>query len=348
MTSRQTHLPKALLFMALCGCSSTGENTPVERRDAGTQQATDAGTEQRVVGAVLAEDTFEVEVTEDVVFAQGLTHSDWRTSDGTPMDLLLDVYRPVRTEAPKMPVVVFIHGGSFMGGSHKKPEFVRMATSFASRGWVAFSIDYRVAPHFGTVPANYPEVPEGADERQGNQWHALYPACRDAKAAIRWIRSKADEYSMNTDYITAIGGSAGSFIALALGVTNEEDCVNELSDSEDPTLAGTHREHASSIRTIIDHWGGTSIVRALEAMTPGARFDASDPPISIVHGTLDPTVPFSEAEAIKAEYDRTGAPYAWHPLDGRRHGPWDALVDGKNLTELAYDFIVEQQGLVVD
>ena len=129
---RQTHLPKALVFMALYGCSSTSENTPVERRDAGTQQATDAGTEQRVVGAVLAEDTFEVEVTEDVVFAQGLTHSDWRTSDGTPMDLLLDVYRPVRTEAPKMPVVVFIHGGSFMGGSHKKPEFVRMATSSSS------------------------------------------------------------------------------------------------------------------------------------------------------------------------------------------------------------------------
>ena len=228
------------------------------------------------------------------------------------MDLLLDVYRPVRTEAPKMPVVVFIHGGSFMGGSHKKPEFVRMVTSLL-RGWVALDRLSRAAPHFGTVPANYPEVPEGARTTGQPVARPLSLLCRDAKAAIRWIRSKADEYSMNTDYITAIGGSAGSFIALALGVTNEEDCVNELSDAEDPTLAGTHREHASSIRTIIDHWGGTSIVRALEAMTPGARFDASDPPISIVHGTLDPTVPFSEAEAIKAEYDRTGAPYAWHP-----------------------------------
>ena len=301
------------------------------------------------VGRIHAEGTFEVEVTEDLVYAQGLAHADWRSADSMPMDLLLDVYQPVRDNPPKMPVIVFIHGGGFRGGSHKKPEFQEMARSFASRGWVAFSIDYRVLSHHGTLPPNYPEPPiEVSDMERLDQWYAFYPACRDAKAAIRWIRSRAAEYSINTDYITALGGSAGSFIAVALGVTNEDDCVNEVSEEDDATLAGTHLDQSSSIRTIIDHWGGTGIVRALELMTPGARFDATDAPISIIHGRRDRTVPFTQAEELKSEYDRTGVPYAWYPLDDEAHAPWRVEVDDKNLTELAFDFIVEQQALQVD
>ena len=184
--------------------------------------------------------------------------------------------------------------------------------------------------------------------KQIDQFHAFYPACRDAKAAIRWIRSKADEYSLNTDYITALGGSAGSYISLALGVTTEDDCVTEISEDEDPTLSGTHLALSSQVHTVIDHWGGTGIIRVLEMMTPGDRFDATDAPISIVHGTEDPTVSFMEAEQIKAEYERTGVNYAWYPLDGAGHGPWQAHVDGKSLTDLAFDFIVEQQGLEVN
>ena len=89
-------------------------------------------------------------------------------------------------------------------------------------------------------------------------------------------------------------------------------------------------------------------MRALELMTPGARFDATDAPSSIVHGTLDRTVPFSQGEEIKAEYERTGVPHAWYPLPEKGHAPWDATVNGKTLTELAYDFIVEQQALEVE
>ena len=131
-------------------------------------------------------------------------------------------------------------------------------------------------------------------------------------------------------------------------MTTEDDCVTEISEDDDPTLAGTHLEQSSKVHTVIDHWGGTGIVKVLEMMTPGDRFDATDAPISIVHGTRDPTVLFSEAEEIKAEYERTGVNYAWYPLRGEGHGPWDVEVDGKSLTDLAFDFIVEQQDLMVD
>ena len=82
----------------------------------------------------------------------------------------------------------------------------------------------------------------------------------------------------------------------------------------------------------------------LETLNPGDRFDASDAPMSIVHGTKDPTVLFDEALELKAEYERTGVDFAWYPLEGAGHGPWDATVDGKSLSELALEFIIEQQG----
>ena len=56
------------------------------------------------------------------------------------------------------------------------------------RGWVVYSIDYRVSGDYGTLPSSYPELPAELTEAQIEQAHALYPACRDAKAAIRSTR----------------------------------------------------------------------------------------------------------------------------------------------------------------
>ena len=297
------------------------------------------------VSAVFRTAAFQVEVSADLVYAQGLTHSAWGAGGGTPVDLLLDVYRPTRTDDARMPAVVMIHGGGFKGGTHKHQALSRMARWFAERGWVAFSIDYRVVRHAGTLPAIYPAAPAQATADQADQWHALYPACRDAKAAIRWVRAHAETYSLHPDYITAVGGSAGSFIAMALGVSDEGDCKNEIPAAADPTLADTHLDQSSAVATIIDHWGGPAILTMLEAMSGADRFDPTDAPVSIVHGTDDPTVAFSEAEAIKAEYDVTGVPYAWHPLQGVGHAAWNATINGQSLAESAARFVIAQQGL---
>ncbi len=99
---------------------------------------------------------------------------------------------------------------------------------------------------------------------------------------------------------------------------------------------------------MIDHWGGTSILVVLELMDGIDRFYATDAPVSIVHGTEDPAVPFSEAGTIQAAYNETGVAYEWYPLGGRGHGAWGATVDGQTLFESADDFIIETQALKVD
>lgn len=283
----------------------------------------------------------------DVKYAEGLTHSDWNASNPSTMDLLLDIYRP-DNDFQSRPAVVFIHGGGFSGGSKTAASAFAMLSYFAERGFVGFSINYRLLGDYGTIPDELDVlagmIPD-TTEYQRDQARAMYPAGRDAKAAIRWIYANADTYGIDTNSISVIGGSAGSYIALGLGVTEQTDYLDELTLAEDPTLATTNMGQSSIIHTVIDHWGGTSLVDIIESAYGLSRWDANDAPVSIVHGTDDPTVPFSEAEAIRDQYELTGVPYAYYPIEGGGHGIWGATVNGKALTELALDFIVTSQGL---
>ena len=128
---------------------------------------------------------------------------------------------------------------------------------------------------------------------------------------------------------------------------NEDDCVSEVIVDEDPALETTHLDQSSEDHTIIAHWyrGRHSNARGHEPK--GTDLTLKTLPIGIVHGTDDLAVPLAQGEHIKANYDATEVDYACCPLQGEVHGPWTALVDGKSLTELTFDFIVEQQGLEV-
>ena len=68
----------------------------------------------------------------------------------------------------------------------------------------------------------------------------------------------------------------------------------------------------------------------------------------IAHGTADSTVKYTSATELRDIYTSTGATYKLHTLINRGHEPWDAIVNGKKLAELSFDFIVEQQKLIVE
>ncbi|MEC7948675.1 MAG: alpha/beta hydrolase [Myxococcota bacterium] len=282
------------------------------------------------------------------VYGKGQRHIAWNGPVDDIVDLLLDVYEPVDAP-PGRPAVVVIHGGGFTGGSRTNENSVEFARYFAERGFVSVSIDYRVTSDRATLPQAWMDVVAASDASQSQRLQALgmYGAARDAKAAVRWLVANADRYQLDTDHITAIGGSAGSYLATMLGVTNPEDFRDDVSVADDPTLETTNLSSSADVHTIIDHWGGITHMEILKRINGKSRFDRYDAPVSIVHGTEDETVPFTEAEKLRDAYETTGAPFAMHPLEGRGHGPWDATVDGRNLRELAFGFVVDQQSLNV-
>ncbi|MFZ6720332.1 alpha/beta hydrolase fold domain-containing protein [Undibacterium sp. Ji49W] len=110
-------------------------------------------------------------------------------------DLQLDLFMPARTPAKALPGIVLVHGGGWRSGSRE--NLAAMAIRLAGRGYIAAAISYRLSAE------------------------APYPAAiHDVKAAIRWMRSHADQYHIDPDHIAVAGGSAGGQIAALVGVTN--------------------------------------------------------------------------------------------------------------------------------
>ena len=292
---------------------------------------------------------YEVLVTSGVKYGEGLTHSDWNSDNSTAMDLLLDIYQPMETQGPH-PVIVFIHGGGFIGGSRSAGAAMNLAQYFAARGFVVFSISYRLTGDKGTVPDEYYDYGAGLDltNSQFDQGMAMYTAGRDAKAAVRWIRANAKTYNLDVSRITAAGGSAGAVTAVSLGVANPEDFRDELSLEDDPTLATTNLEQDDSVHTVVNFWGSAAMMSVLSrAYGYNDRFDATDSPLATIHGTEDPIVLYESALELQTIYNATGAYHELYTLEGAGHSAWSAVYEDKSLYELAFDFIVRMQQITV-
>ena len=99
---------------------------------------------------------------------------------------------------------------------------------------------------------------------------------------------------------------------------------------------------------MVDFWGSNVKLEAFELVYGENRYDRNDPELFIAHGTLDPTVLFSEATELENLYDSLGIYNELVPLVDKGHGAWNATVDGKSLFEMTFDFLVERQNLRVE
>lgn len=130
----------------------------------------------------------EPPVPEDVTFEKDIEYSN---VDG--QHLQVDLAMPKKVEGT-LPAVVCIHGGGFRAG--KRTGYDKMVQMLAQHGYVAITVEYRLAPAY-KFPA----------------------AVQDCKTALRWLRANAAKYHVDPQRIGVMGGSAGGHLALFLGVT---------------------------------------------------------------------------------------------------------------------------------
>lgn len=198
-------------------------------------------------------------------------------------DLLLDLYLPANDTAVLRPALVAVHGGGFVGGSRSNANISRVAENFAKTGYVAVSISYRLT--------NNPDP---------NNPTFVTDASHDMKAAVRWLRANAGLLRIDPDRIACAGSSAGAITCL------ESAYVPGEGNSGNPGFS-------SEVGAVIDLWGGLSDLTQLEA---------GEAPVLIVHGTLDSTVEYFNATALKAQADAVGVVAELFPVVGAGHGPW--------------------------
>ena len=116
---------------------------------------------------------------------------------------LADVYTPTDLEGP-YPVVLWVHGGAFVGGDKKDAAI--FATALASEGIAVVCMNYARAP-----------------EKQ-------YPVpVRQVEEAYRWMKSVSGEYSLDLNRLVLAGDSAGAQIAAQFSaIQSNPDYADEM------------------------------------------------------------------------------------------------------------------------
>jgi acetyl esterase/lipase len=193
--------------------------------------------------------------------------------------LELDLVLPPDGDGP-FPVVVFLHGGGWqLGSRHSAGPGYRGArpTPFeriAQAGIAVASVDYRLSGE------------------------AVWPAqLHDAKAAVRWLRARADDIGIDGDRIAAWGESAGGHLAELLGLT-----IGDAELEGDVGITGT-----SSAVSAVAAWYAPSDVAAVATDT---GLDPTDPTTreSRLLGAPAPEVPERAAQASPLTHVAAGAP----------------------------------------
>lgn len=246
------------------------------------------------------------------------------------MDLKLDIYEPTSKGSvalPSMkPAYVMMHGGGNVGGT-KGGLNIYVARWWAARGFVVFDINYRLSGDKGLLPTKH------ASDLLGwtPYWISLYPATRDAKAAIRFVRANAGRYGIDATRVASTGGSAGATDMLAAGVSFEEDYKNEMTEAQDPTLHSTNLNSSSAVQFMALHWPSDGGVTMVQENYPsrGNRYRSVNPPAVSFHGDKDTTIPIEHSYAIQKAYAQTGVPFDLHVLKGCGHGSWCYDGQGK-------------------
>lgn len=156
-------------------------------------------------------------------------------SDGSSEDCLyLNVWAPANSTAKsKLPVMVWIHGGGFTGGSGSSPQ--NFGNEFAKQGVLLLTINYRLGRlGFFAHPALSKEFP---NEPKGNYGYM------DQIAALKWIKKNIAAFGGDPNNVTIFGFSAGGVsvhslltIPAAKGLFHK--AIGESSGGRDGVLTG--------------------------------------------------------------------------------------------------------------
>lgn len=122
-------------------------------------------------------------------------------AEGSSEDCLcLNIWKPINTSRKsKLPVMVWIHGGGFTGGSGSSPQ--NFGHEFAKNGVILVNINYRLGRlGFFAHPALSATFP---NEYKGNY------GLMDQIEGLRWIQKNIIEFGGDPNNVTIFGFSAG-------------------------------------------------------------------------------------------------------------------------------------------
>jgi acetyl esterase/lipase len=201
----------------------------------------------------------------------------------------LDIYMP-REAIGALPVVLFVHGGSWQEGNKNGYAFAGRA--LAAQGFMTLVINYRLHPK-----DRYPAFVE------------------DVALALRWAGDNAKPLGGDPDKIFVMGHSAGGY-NIAMAVLDERYAAMRPKLSGVVTLAGPFDFLPLDSPATIKVFGGLA---DLPATQPINHVRADAPPFLLLHGSADKTVFPRNATALDKALREAGASSTLKMYEGLSH-----------------------------
>jgi para-nitrobenzyl esterase len=181
-------------------------------------------------------------------------------ADGSSEDCLyLNVWLPAGTKpGANLPVMLWIHGGAFVGGSGSQPDF--SGNQFARQGVILVTFNYRLGRlGFFAFPALSNEHPE---EPKGNYGYL------DQIAALKWVQQNIASFGGDPVNVTIFGESAGgvsvhSLLTIPLAKGLFQKAISESGGGRDGVLSGRpiREENADPIYPVSAETTGKNFAR---------------------------------------------------------------------------------------
>lgn len=242
--------------------------------------------------------------------AEGRVLKDLEFAKIGDRSLKLDLYLPAKVEGA--PLVVWVHGGGWKGGSKDGSPFKWLTAD----GLAVASVGYRLS-----------DV-------------AVYPAqIHDVRGAVRWLKANAGKYGYRADSIGAVGGSAGGHLVALLATTHgvkelegdvggnadqssKVDAVVDIYGPTDLTGIGLTDKHNSPGGAVHGLLGGPAQEKAELARlaSPALFVTSDDAPLLILQGDADKVVPPVQSDYIHKAYQKEKLPSELIVLPGAGHG----------------------------
>lgn len=207
--------------------------------------------------------------------------------DAQPDDLTLHMFRPKKQTHSQATIVFFFAGGWNYGSPL---QFYRECCYYAAKGMVAITVDYRIASYNKTSPLESME---------------------DAKDAMTWIRTNAEDLHIDPARIVVAGASAGGQLAAYLGTIDD----------------GSGRDYKPNLELlyypVVDNspegFGPKEMKESFEELSPLHNLNESNPPTMFVLGTNDRYVPVATGEAYVGKLKEKGVYAELHLFEGGVH-----------------------------
>lgn len=235
--------------------------------------------------------------------------------------LKLDAYIP--SGGGTRPGVMVIYGGGWVLGS--KELSAPLARTIAQKGFIAFAMNYRLAP-----------------------FHPFPAAVEDVQASVAWVRDHALDFGLDPARIGSIGGSAGGHLSAMLATLGHGPRDRGSRIAAAVSWAGPMDLHPDQFgpdaQIYVDAFlhcvGQPCDPATIDAASPIAHVDRTDAPILLAQGEEDELVLPQQAVHMADALERAGVGHQLLLLPDAGHD--ERILEP--VQQPSYDFLRRQLG----